>query len=53
HSGRRSLAARALAAIGDVETLQTILGQQHLDHSKPYLSVDQNTLRRAFELCLA
>lgn len=34
HSGRRSLAARVLAATGDVETVQTILGHQHLDHSK-------------------
>lgn len=33
HSGRRSLAARVLAATGDVETVQTILGHQHLDHS--------------------
>lgn len=46
HSGRRSLAARVLAATGDVETVQTILGHQHLDHSKPYLTVDQDTLRR-------
>lgn len=52
HSGRRSLAARVLAATGDVETVQMILGHQHLDHSKPYLSVDQETLRRAFELAL-
>jgi integrase/recombinase XerD len=37
HSGRRSLAARVLAATGDVETVQAILGHQHLDHSKPYL----------------
>ncbi|HIE2516866.1 TPA: tyrosine-type recombinase/integrase [Pseudomonas aeruginosa] len=53
HSGRRTLAARVLAATGDVETVQTILGHQHIDHSKPYLSVDQNTIRRAFELALA
>ena len=52
HSGRRSLAARVLAATGDVETVQTILGHQHLDHSKPYLSVDQNTIRRAYELAM-
>lgn len=49
HNGRRSLAARVLAATGDVET---ILGHQHLDHSKPYLTVDQDTVRRAFELAL-
>lgn len=40
HSGRRLLAARVLAATGDVETVQTILGHQHLNHSKPYLTVD-------------
>lgn len=33
HSGRRSLAPRVLAATGDVETVQTILGHQYLDHS--------------------
>lgn len=52
HSGRRSLAARVLAATDDVETVQTILGHQHIDDSKPYLSIDQNTIRRAFELAL-
>ncbi|MFU3033097.1 integrase [Pseudomonas aeruginosa] len=52
HSGRRSLAARVLAATGDVATVQTILGHQHLDHSKPYLSVDLETIRRAYELAL-
>lgn len=52
HSGRRSLAARVLAATGDVDTVQAILGHQCLDHSKPYLSVEQETLRRAFELAL-
>ncbi|MCY1292488.1 Tyrosine recombinase XerC [compost metagenome] len=52
HSGRRSLAARVLAATGDMETVQTILGHQHLDHSKPYLTVDQEIIRRAFEVAL-
>ncbi|WP_262137758.1 hypothetical protein [Pseudomonas sp. Marseille-Q5117] len=52
HSGRRSLAAKVLAATGDVETVQTILGHSCLDHSKPYLSVDQLVIRRAFELAL-
>ncbi|MNG00405.1 site-specific tyrosine recombinase XerC [compost metagenome] len=33
HSGRRSLAAMVLAATGDVETVQTILGHSCLDHS--------------------
>ncbi|AMB88295.1 integrase [Pseudomonas agarici] len=52
HSGRRSLAAKVLAAIGDVETVQVILGHADLDHSKPYLSVDQGTIRRAFAVAL-
>ncbi|MBF7142591.1 tyrosine-type recombinase/integrase [Pseudomonas sp. hsmgli-8] len=52
HSGRRSLAARVLAATGDAETVQTMLGHQHLDHSKPYLTVDQETIRPAFEVAL-
>ncbi|MNJ62922.1 site-specific tyrosine recombinase XerC [compost metagenome] len=52
HSGRRSLAAKVLAATGDVETVQTILGHACLDHSKPYLNVDQVVIRRAFELAL-
>lgn len=52
HSGRRSLAAKVLAATGDVETVQTILGHACLDHSKPYLDVDQNVIRRAFEIAL-
>ncbi|WP_456017505.1 tyrosine-type recombinase/integrase [Pseudomonas fluorescens] len=52
HSGRRSLAAKVLAATGDVETVQTILGHACLDHSKPYLSVDQGVIRRAFEMAL-
>lgn len=30
--------------------MQTILGRACLDHSKPYLTVDQVTIRRAFEL---
>lgn len=52
-SGRRSLAAKVLAATGDVETVQTILGHSSLDHSKPYLAVDQATVRHAFEVALA
>ncbi|WP_232915471.1 tyrosine-type recombinase/integrase [Pseudomonas syringae] len=35
HSGRRTLAAKVLAATGDVETVQTIFGHSYLDHSKP------------------
>jgi integrase len=53
HSGRRSLAAKVLAATGDVEMVQTILGHACLDHSKPYLTVDIEVIRRAFELALA
>lgn len=53
HRGRRSLAARVLAVTGDIETVQTILYHQHLDYSKPYLSVDPDTISRAFELALA
>jgi site-specific recombinase XerD len=52
HSGRRSLAAKVLAATGDVETVQTILGHACLDHSKPYLTVNQEIIRRAFEVAL-
>jgi len=53
HSGRRSLAAKVLAVTGDVETVQTILGHSCLDHSKPYLTIDQDTIRHAFEVALA
>ena len=53
HSSRRSLAAKVLAATGDVETVQTILGHFCIDHSKPYLTVDQATTRHAFEVALA
>jgi|TARA_A100001518_G_C1227220_1_gene79975 site-specific recombinase XerD len=52
HSGRRTLAARVLAATGDVDTVQAILGHQRLDHSKPYLSIDQAVIRHAFEIAL-
>lgn len=47
------MAAKVLAATGDVEIVQTILGHLFLDHSKPYLTVDQPTIRRAFEVALA
>lgn len=52
HRGRRSLAAKVLAGTGDVETVQTILGHACLDHSKPYLTVNQEIIRRAFEVAL-
>jgi site-specific recombinase XerD len=53
HSGRRSFAAKVLAATGDVEIVQTILGHACSDHSKPYLTVNMRAVRRAFELALA
>ncbi|MGE8063805.1 tyrosine-type recombinase/integrase [Pseudomonas sp. NPDC089569] len=49
HSGRRSLAAKVLAATGDVEVVQTLLGHASLDDSKQYLTVDQASVKRAFE----
>lgn len=52
-SGRRSLATKVLAATGDVEIVQIILRHACLDHSKPYLTVDMQAVRRAFELALA
>ncbi len=52
HSGRRTLAARVLAATADVETVQAVLGHSELDHTRPYLTVDQATIRRAFEVAL-
>jgi hypothetical protein len=48
HSDRRSLAAK-----GDVEIVQTMLGYACLDLSKPYLALDMQAVRRAFELALA
>jgi len=53
HSGRRTLAARVLAETGDVEAVQAILGHSELDHTKPYLTVNQEAIRLAFELALA
>lgn len=44
HNGRRSLAAKVLAATGDVKTVQTILGHSCLDHSKPYLTKPQSDM---------
>ncbi|MGP9768279.1 tyrosine-type recombinase/integrase [Halomonas sp. AOP13-D3-9] len=52
HSGRRTLAARVLAATGDIEAVQAILGHSELDHTKPYLSIDQEIIRKAFEVAL-
>ncbi|GGJ52349.1 hypothetical protein ALP32_200400 [Pseudomonas avellanae] len=52
HSGRRTLAAKVLAATGDVEMVQILLGHACLDHSKPYLSVPIESVRRAFEVAL-
>jgi len=53
YSGGWSLATKVLAATGDVEAVQTILGHAYLDHSKPYLTFDIEVIRRAFELALA
>lgn len=39
HSGRHFLAAKMLAATGDVEKVQTNLGHVCLGHSKRYLTV--------------
>lgn len=52
HSGRRTLAATVLAATGDVDMVQTILGHAQLDHSKAYLTVSLETIRRAYEIAL-
>jgi integrase/recombinase XerD len=52
HSGRRTLAAKVLAATGDVEIVHAILGHAHLDHSEPYLTVNKEIIRRAFEVAL-
>lgn len=52
HSGRRTLAAKVLAATGDVEVVQSLLGHAQLSHTKPYLTVSQEVIRRAFELAL-
>lgn len=49
---RRSQGEGVLVATGDVETVQAVLGHSELDHTKPYLSVDQETIRKAFELAL-
>jgi len=39
HSGGRSLPAKVLAATGDADIVQTMLGHSCLDHIKPYFSV--------------
>lgn len=53
HSGRRSLADRVLATTGDVEAVHTILGDQHLERSKPNPADVQDPIRRSNELALA
>lgn len=52
HSGRRTLAARVLAQTGRVEDVQQVLDHVDLDHSWPYLDVEQTVIRLAFELAL-
>lgn len=46
------MATKVLAATGDVETVQTILGTPASITAKPYLSVDLEVIRRAFEMAL-
>ena len=48
HSGRRTMASRALAQGASVETVQQLLGHAELDHVMPYLSVDAKKLREMF-----
>lgn len=45
HSGHRTLACMVLADTGDVEMAQAMLCHQDLDHTKPYLSADQETIK--------
>ena len=45
-----SVAAKVLAATGDVEIVQTMLGHACLDHSKPHLTVDMQAVRRDLNL---
>lgn len=52
HSGRRTLAAKVLAKTGQVELVQLLLGHAEPDHVWPYLDVDKQTIRHAFELAL-
>ena len=48
HSGRRSLADQVLATTGDVEDVRTILGDQHLERSKPYPADVRDSIRRSY-----
>ncbi|HHQ4574648.1 integrase [Aeromonas hydrophila] len=52
HSGRRTLAAKVLAKTGQVELMQLLLSHAEADHVWPYLDVDKQTIRHAFELAL-
>jgi len=52
HSGRRTLAAKVLATTGKVELVQLLLGHAEPDHVWPYLDVDKQTIRHAFELAV-
>ncbi|HFZ8524823.1 hypothetical protein [Enterobacter kobei] len=51
-SGRRTLAAKALATTGKIEMVQLLLSHAEPDHVWRYLDVDKQTIRHAFELAL-
>ena len=52
HTGRRSFANRLLAKGYDIETVQTLLGHAHLDHTDAYLDVDSGLLEEMFATAL-
>lgn len=52
HSGR-TLANRLLLHTGRIEDVQIALGHADLNHCWPYLDVNANTIRRAFEVALS
>lgn len=52
HSGRRTLAAKLLAKTGQIDLVQMLLGHAEPDHVWPYLDVDKQIIRHAFELAL-
>lgn len=53
HSGRRTLANRLLQHTGRIEDVQIALGHADPNHCWPYLDIDTNIIRRAFELALS
>ena len=52
HTGRRTFANRLLAKGYDIETVQTLLGHAHLDHTDAYLDVEERVLAEMFETAL-